>query len=870
MISRPFHHSLENSENRHRLTRSMLVGVTGLLLVMTSILIWALYQDYQQTLQRAEERLQTQLRAYGSAVGIALMSADYALRDANQEVRRSESWRNDPAWLRSQLLRFLLEAPALDSMVLYQRDGSTVVSAGLAGSLRSAAPAWVRDMMQVGQHNTLGSSEQRIAVAMPVTGLNGEVRGALVATIDRDRVQSELESGEAYGGQQLLLLNSENHPLVVEDAEHQSEIDAILQRLIPQLESGQFGAHGTRLMFDDQYLFALRQLSLHPIRALAIVDRSQAIAAWAFRAQVAAISLLLVLLITLIFLNQWRKSAARERRTANDLSHLYQAIEQVPSAIVITDLQGRIIYVNKAYLERSGYQRHQVMGQKPNILSSGSTPPDTYRLLWQRLRHEQAWEGEFRNRMRNGRERIEQAVITPVRDVDGRVSSYFAIASDISEKREAEQRLSHYQVIVDASSEMLTLIDLNFHYLQVNNSYLEYHAVTREQVEGHSIADLWGEEIFDTRIRPLIERVFAGQLVKHEEWLDFPAKGRRYCKISCRPVHATSGKIEMVVVSISDMTGLKRSEEALRATEQRFRVLAEFAPIGIFEADGNGHNLYSNRCFCEMVGRSAQALLGEGWVDVIHRDDRASVARGWYETAQLQQEQWHCKARLIDADGQIRWFNSLARRYKGPQREETRYIGFLIDITEEIEHQQLLELKNRELEHLSTTDLLTGLPNRAHIEQLLDREIHRYERYGTGFGLIMLDVDHFKQVNDRYGHDVGDRVLQRIAALIADHTRVSDCAARWGGEEFLILCPNTSLEGVQQLAEGLCKRIEQTDFPVVGQRTCSFGVTAIYPDDQAQTLLKRADDAMYQAKKGGRNQVVVAAEPNLLAKEKRV
>lgn len=100
MIARPFYHSLENND-RHRLTRSILAGVAGLLLVITSILIWALYQDYQQTLQRAGERLQTQLRAYGSAVDIALMSADYALRDANQEVRRSGALLNDPAWLRS-------------------------------------------------------------------------------------------------------------------------------------------------------------------------------------------------------------------------------------------------------------------------------------------------------------------------------------------------------------------------------------------------------------------------------------------------------------------------------------------------------------------------------------------------------------------------------------------------------------------------------------------------------------------------------------------------------------------------------------------------------------------------------------------------
>lgn len=862
MSSRPFHHSLQEHENQTLLTRSMLLGVTVLVVFMTFALIWAIYQDHQQALQRAGERLQTQLRAYSSAVDIAFMSADHALRHSQQMLLRDEAQLEGAAGLRPLLLGELMNQPSLDSLTLYGRDGTTLMSTGLAAELRAGAPLWLRKAMAAGTHTLLGSSGSRLAVGMLVTGSGNELLGALVVTIDSERIRSELETGDDYGGQQLLLVGPDNQPLSMAAPAGNPDVISVLERLEQRLPPGEFEGSGTRLMMGDQYLVALRQLSQHPIRALAVIDRRQAIAGWQSRAQMAGTSLAVVLILTLAFLNQWRKSAARERQTANDLAHLYQAIEQIPSAITITDLEGRIIYVNKAYLARSGLANHQVMGQKPNILSSGITPSTTYHALWRRLKNGQPWEGEFTNRMSDGRERVEQAVITPVRDVDGVIACYFSIASDITEKREADRRLSLYQVIVDASSELLALVGTDYRYLQVNNSYLNYHALERHQIEGRRIADLWGEAFFEERIRPQIDRVFAGQAVSYEEWFEFAGKGRRYCRISCRPIHANSGKIETVVVSISDMTSLKLSEEALRTSEQRFRALAEFSPMGIFETDEKGYNVYSNRYFCEMVGRTPQQLLGKGWAEVVHPDDRVAVSRHWWKTVRRRQAQWDCQARMVDAQGKTGWFQSTARRYEGAKLEESRYIGIVLDITEQIERRQELEVKNQELERLSTTDLMTGLTNRGRLEQLLAQEVHRFQRYGTGFGVIMLDVDHFKDVNDNWGHNVGDQVLRRIATLLRENTRLSDCVGRWGGEEFMICCPGTDLNGTLQLAEELRKRIAKTDFPVIGLRTCSFGVTAARQGDRLDDLLKRVDEALYQAKAAGRNRVTAAVDPS--------
>ena len=166
-----------------------------------------------------------------------------------------------------------------------------------------------------------------------------------------------------------------------------------------------------------------------------------------------------------------------------------------------------------------------------------------------------------------------------------------------------------------------------------------------------------------------------------------------------------------------------------------------------------------------------------------------------------------------------------------------------------------LALKSRELELLSVTDRLTGLGNRNKLDERLAEELARSRRHGTAFALIMLDIDHFKAVNDTHGHQAGDEVLAGTAALLRQHSRTSDVVGRWGGEEFLLLCPETDEGGAMFLAEQLRACIEAARFPEVGRITASFGVAAFRPADDGEALLRRADEALYRAKEKGRNRV---------------
>ncbi|TDY03995.1 diguanylate cyclase [Thiohalophilus thiocyanatoxydans] len=161
----------------------------------------------------------------------------------------------------------------------------------------------------------------------------------------------------------------------------------------------------------------------------------------------------------------------------------------------------------------------------------------------------------------------------------------------------------------------------------------------------------------------------------------------------------------------------------------------------------------------------------------------------------------------------------------------------------------------QELQRQASHDSLTGLYNRRNFEALLLHELERATRYRRQLALILLDIDHFKTVNDRFGHNAGDEVLRQLAVIMREQTRDSDVLARWGGEEFIILLPETDLDGALQAAGALRQAVADTRFPTVGQVTVSLGVSTYQSGDTPDSLIKRADDAMYQAKTAGRNRV---------------
>ena len=171
-----------------------------------------------------------------------------------------------------------------------------------------------------------------------------------------------------------------------------------------------------------------------------------------------------------------------------------------------------------------------------------------------------------------------------------------------------------------------------------------------------------------------------------------------------------------------------------------------------------------------------------------------------------------------------------------------------------------LAAKNRELAILSEIDPLTELYNRRKIDFLLEDNFKNYQAVPGSMAVIILDIDHFKRVNDAFGHQKGDDVIKGVADLLSSNVRTNDSVGRWGGEEFIIVCADVvDKKEIERMAERLRSVIAENDFGIKQELTCSFGVSFLTENDSIYKLLKRADDALYQSKHDGRNRISLSS-----------
>jgi len=281
----------------------------------------------------------------------------------------------------------------------------------------------------------------------------------------------------------------------------------------------------------------------------------------------------------------------------------------------------------------------------------------------------------------------------------------------------------------------------------------------------------------------------------------------------------------------------------------------------------------------ELIGKNHRVLRSGVHEDAFYRDMWDTIAAGRIWKGEI------CNRRK---DGGLYWVETTIVPFLDEEGLPYQYVSVRTDITrikeaetvllrskEELEamvedrtaalahtnEQLALEIQERkklqqELEMLATTDTLTGLANRREFNSALRRELRRAERYAAPLSLVLLDLDYFKRINDMHGHQAGDAVLRTFADLVRDQVREQDVFARWGGEEFALLCPNTDLEGAQQLANKIRVRVRSHTFPPVGRVTCSIGVAQWREGEQQSDWVSRVDAALYEAKGGGRDQVV--------------
>jgi len=294
-----------------------------------------------------------------------------------------------------------------------------------------------------------------------------------------------------------------------------------------------------------------------------------------------------------------------------------------------------------------------------------------------------------------------------------------------------------------------------------------------------------------------------------------------------------------VVVTLLDITNSRKSKIEL---ERYIKMVNDYVITST--TDLKGKILSASEAFSKISGYSKEELIGKNHNIVRNKDMSKELYKELWTTI-LDDKIWEGDIKNTAKDGSEYWVHSII----SPQKDEDgKTIGFMA-VRQDITDKKRVEL-------LSVTDRLTQLFNRLKIDELLDAELKRASRYLNPFSVIMLDLDKFKSVNDTYGHQAGDEVLKELALILKTNVRESDIVGRWGGEEFIIIAPNTNMEDAVELAEKLREKISEFKFSFAGHKTSSFGVAAYRAGDDEKSLIKRADDALYHAKESGRNKVV--------------
>jgi len=269
------------------------------------------------------------------------------------------------------------------------------------------------------------------------------------------------------------------------------------------------------------------------------------------------------------------------------------------------------------------------------------------------------------------------------------------------------------------------------------------------------------------------------------------------------------------------------------------------APMGLALYGADGHVIRVNAAMCEMLGRDAEELVGQHWHDFTHPSD-VPLCQGLVERAVAGElDGFHVQKRYVRADASIMWGTMNVSLLRDAQDQPWTFVVHVEDISE----RRRLEA---DLRHAAEHDVLTGLPNRRRLMRELDHQIARCERYGDQAALVLLDLDHLKEVNDTEGHPAGDALLVRVAEALSGRLRASDVLARVGGDELAALLVHLGAEEALSVAASLVETARGV------QASVSAGVATIGPDCRgSDAVIAVADRALYAAKRGGRDRAIL-------------
>jgi diguanylate cyclase (GGDEF)-like protein/PAS domain S-box-containing protein len=429
---------------------------------------------------------------------------------------------------------------------------------------------------------------------------------------------------------------------------------------------------------------------------------------------------------------------------------------------------------------------------------------------------------------------------------------------DVTAQRRGAEALRLNSRVFAINAEAILITDAHNRIVSVNPAFTRITGYSADEVLGRTPALLSSGQhdpvFYKAMWSHLLDKgTWAGEIVNRRksgepftEWLtitvDRDADGR--------PLH--------FVGVFQDITERKRADAHLRL----LGAALDAADNAVVITDTHAVIEWANPAFSRLSGYALPQLLGRRPQDLLSSGQQRHEAYALMWRAILGGEVWRGEMTNRRPDGTLYQVAQTITPLADAQGHPRHFIAVMEDISQR-------KQQERELHRLATTDALTGVLNRRAFMESLELELARVQRHGRGGTLLMLDLDHFKQVNDRHGHAMGDTVLVQVTALLRERLRRTDRIGRLGGEEFSVLLPETTLDGAQLLAEMLRRAVAGQEIATPTgplSVTVSIGLTdfGAHERDPAR-LLSRADRALYQAKAQGRDQVVVGQPLDLAA-----
>ena len=603
-----------------------------------------------------------------------------------------------------------------------------------------------------------------------------------------------------------------------------------------------------------------------------------------------------------------QEQSQRLQQSRHALLLASKVAESSQQAIMIVNAERIIQSINPAFSAITGYSVEEAVGHDTRLLKSGLHDADFYRQLYADLAAFGVWSGEIWNRRKNGELYPENLTITSVKGEGGQVINYVCVFTDMTEQKRArddlkeshqrlEQQSSLTEMILDTLPVMVFVKDEDGRYLVMNEAAAAFVGHDKHEVVGRSDFELYPADVA-SRLRQDDIKALAAKKVTGREEKHLTPKGERYLLSYKRGVDL--GGRRLLIGSSTDISERKQAEQLLAAERQVLELIASdaslqvvldalcnrveslisdcFAAVLLLQPD-NGHLVLGSapslRRTCRDVGQNCPENPAVCACAAAIRTGKQIIAEHIDDS-----EQWQDCRDFASALGlKTAWSTPIVSPGKEVLgtlslyfRQGRRPNRFDKDVIEHACRQAAIAIdRNRamdSLHRLATVDTLTGLNNRSRFLDQGEAEITRARRLGRSVAVLMLDVDHFKRINDTHGHGAGDVALKIVAAIIARELRAIDICGRLGGEEFAVMLPETDGQGAMQAAERLRQAVAQEKVRVAeGVElgiTVSIGATILAPQDaNIDHLLARADGALYEAKRSGRNLALYAAPGNI-------